>query len=152
MNPNLFGEYAACANDIAKSLISSSTQEYRLSHVEGTKSGFTLSLDEGVLAEMQCGQHNSKGFYAIWRDGKCLYVGETGRSIGTRLSRFVKEVYKNSRRDENHPAAAKYRTMWGSNLDGVTVTVYPMKPQPNIDYKDVEKYMIMMLKPLLNKK
>jgi hypothetical protein len=53
------------------------------------------------------------GIYMIFRKKfdveECLYVGVTGRSIATRLYRFIKELEGKSRKDENHPAAKKAR-------------------------------------------
>jgi hypothetical protein len=53
------------------------------------------------------------GIYIISRmkfdQEEFLYCGSTGRSISTRLYRWIKELEGKSRKDETHPAARKAR-------------------------------------------
>lgn len=72
---------------------------------------------------------NTPGFYAIFRDLDCLYVGQTNVSIYGRVYRFVKELMDLSRDDENHSGAVKARKM------GITI-------HDNLQLKYLENYEI----------
>jgi hypothetical protein len=62
----------------------------------------------------------------------------------------VKEVRRMSRSDEKHPAATKYRSMWGEDFSNMTIRLYPLVQQTYLSHDDIEKSLIRMLKPLLN--
>lgn len=149
---NLFGEYIITPELIAEELINSCSEETAIRPVKDTKQGFELYVNEGVAKTNRKGYHSDTGFYSIHRDGLCLYVGKSETSIGMRIARFVKEVNGKSRFDENHPAAKKYKTMWGSDLAGVTVKIYPCDIQSYVEHKQIETHMIRLLNPLLNVK
>ena len=147
---NLQGQYVLTADDISQSLVELCDASYDLTVDPKTKMGFKLTSDSGILQKKSDTVHQKSGFYSIWKDGNCLYVGRSGTSMGTRLARFVKEVRGMSRSDETHSAASKYRTMWGEDFSGMTIRIYPMTDQSDISSDDIEISMIRVLKPLLN--
>ena len=151
---DLFGNIILDANDVADILIQNSVRELKINSAPNTKQGFSLCVGDGIVRENDKGYHNIKGIYAIFLDNQCLVVGKSDKSIGMRLSRFVKENWNKSRRDENYPAAKKYRSMYGGDLDFLTVKIYPCDPKDfsaSITLRDVERAMHKKLKPLLNR-
>ena len=149
---NLLGEFIVTPATIAEELISSCQNKFQLEVKSNTAQGFVLYTGAGILKDNKNGFHGISGFYSIHKDDVCLYVGKSDSSIGRRLSRFVKEVRGKSRFDENHPAGKKYRTMWGDDLSGLTVHVYPCNPQDHISHTEVENNMIRILNPILNRR
>ena len=149
---DLFGKFIVTPATIAEELINSYKDEFEIEARPNTKQGFILYTGNGVLKDDKKGYHNVSGLYSIHKDGKCLYVGKSDSSIGSRISRFVKEVQGKSRFDEKHPAGKKYRSYWGSDLSGVTVRVYPCTRQDLIRHNKIENSMISILNPVLNRK
>jgi len=147
---NLLGEYVYTPDEIAKSLVESCDTKYSIVIDPSTKMGFNLVVDKGLLKKNSDTVHQRTGLYAIYKDHHCLYTGKSGKSMGTRLGRFVKEVRNMSRSDEKHPAAKKYRSMWGEDFSNMTVSVYPLNEQSGMTLDDVELSLIRILKPLLN--
>jgi hypothetical protein len=149
---NLLGNYVVTPDHIAQELIISNVAQHDIFARDATKQGFMLSDDSGILKNQKSSHHGVKGFYAIYKNGVCLYLGKSDVSIGTRLGRFVKEVYGRSRLDEDHPAARRYRAIWGRDLSGVTVRLFPCISQNDITHLEIETNLRRMLKPLLNSK
>jgi hypothetical protein len=147
---NLVGQYVFTADDIAESLVEYCDTSYNITIAPDTKMGFKLTHDTGILEKKSDPIHQKSGFYSIWKDHHCLYTGKSGTSMGTRLGRFVKEVRRMSRSDEKHPAATKYRSMWGEDFSNMTIRLYPLVQQTYLSHDDIEKSLIRMLKPLLN--
>jgi hypothetical protein len=147
---NLFGAHIITADEIADSLLASNPRHFKIAITPDTISGFELYTEDGILKEHEPGRHGEVGMYSIHKGSHCLYVGESGRSIGTRLSRWIKEINQKSRSDESHSAAKKYRSMWGNDLNGMTVRIYSCKEQAGISRVQVEKALIKKLNPLLN--
>ena len=149
---NLLGEFIVTPAAIAEELINSCQNKFQLEVKSNTNQGFVLYTGAGILKDNKNGFHGISGFYSIHKDDICLYVGKSDSSIGRRLSRFVKEVRGKSRFDESHPAGKKYRTMWGDDLSGLTVRVYPCNQQDHISHTEVENNMIRILNPILNRR
>jgi hypothetical protein len=147
---NLLGEYIISADEIADRLLEANPEHFNIAIKPDTLQGFELYTEDGILKEHEPGRHGEVGMYSIHKDSHCLYVGESGRSIGTRLGRWIKEINQKSRSDENHSAAKKYRSMWGNDLNGMTVRIYSCKEQVGISRGQVEKSLIKKLNPLLN--
>ena len=152
---NLMGEHIATADVIVDTLLSQKLSCFKVSHNTGTDQGFTLSNDEGLLEEKQSGFHLKPGFYVIYKghpedSGEALYVGESEVSVGQRISRFVKEIMNKSRSDENHSAARKWRTYFGSELDDCYVRVFDEDIQSTVTHKEIESELKRRLNPLLN--
>ena len=149
---NLLGEFIVTPETIAEELIVSCQNEFKLEAKSNTNQGFVLYTGDGILKDAKNGFHGVSGFYSMHKSDICLYVGKSDSSIGRRLSRFVKEVKGKSRFDENHPAAKKYRAMWGDDLSEITVRVYPCNRQDHISHTEVENNMIRLLNPILNRR
>ena len=147
---NLAGEYIFTSDDIAHSLIDQCDTKYRLEVDPTTKMGFKLLTDKGILEKKSDTIHERTGMYAVWKDHHCLYTGKSDKSMGTRIGRWIKEIQRKSLHNENHPAARKYREMWGEDFSNMTVCVYRIKKQSDIPSKDIEKSLIRVLKPMLN--
>jgi len=147
---NLAGEYILTADDIAHSLLQHYDTRYTIKIEDSTKMGFRLISDKGLLEKESDSVHEKSGVYAIFKDHHCLYAGQSGKSMGNRLGRFVKEVRRLSTSKEKHSAGRKYREMWGEDFSDMTVEVYYLKEQVNVKRYDVEQSMIRILKPLLN--
>lgn len=147
---NLLGQHYLSADEIADRLLEVNFEHFRIAVRPDTIQGFDLYTDDGVLRERELCHYNEAGMYSIHKQSHCLYVGESGRSIGTRLSRWIKEINQKSRRDENHSAAKKYRSMWGNDLSGMTVRIYPCKEQETTTRDQIELALIRKLNPLLN--
>jgi hypothetical protein len=149
---NLLGQHYISADEIADRLLEVNSEHFRIAIKHDTVQGFELYTEDGLLREHETCHYNDVGMYSIHKESHCLYVGESGRSIGTRLSRWIKEINQKSRPDENHSAAKKYRSMWGNDLSGMTVRIYPCKEQGGISRKQIEQSLIRKLNPLLNVK
>lgn len=149
---NLFGEYVVTESDIARNLIKDPAEVYNVENVDDTKQGFRLVKDQGVLQTTHPGYHTKTGFYSIYRKDTCIYVGYTKKSIGNRISRFLKEVRGKSRFTETHPAANKFITMWGRDVSDVTIKVYPYLKSNTVRFSEIESHMIKQLNPILNSK
>lgn len=149
---NLLGEHIILADEIADRLLAVNTEHFRITITPDTIQGFKLYTEDGILRVHEGSHHNDVGMYSIHKESRCLYVGQSGRSIGTRLSRWIKEINQKSRPDENHSAAKKYRSMWGNDLRGMTVRIYPCKHQGAITRIQIEQSLIRKLNPLLNVK
>lgn len=152
---NLMGEHIATADVIVDTLLSQKLSCVKVSHNAGTDQGFTLSNGEGLLEEKQKGFHLRPGFYVIYRghpedSGKAMYVGESESSVGRRIGRFVKEVMNKSRADENHSAAKKWRTFFGSDLSDCYVRIFDEDNQVGATHKEIESELKRRLNPLLN--
>jgi hypothetical protein len=147
---NLVGEHIISVDDIADRLLSANPEYFKIAIKPDTVQGFELYTEEGILKEYQQCYYMVDGMYSIHKGTHCLYVGESGRSIGTRLSRWIKEINQKSRPDESHSAAKKYRSMWGNDLNGMTVRLYPCREQVSFSRKQIEKALIRKLNPLLN--
>ena len=147
---NLLGQYVFTADDIAESLVEYCDTSYDITIDPDTKMGFKLTHDSGIFEKKSDPIHQKSGLYSIWKDHHCLYTGKSGSSMGTRLGRFVKEVRRMSRSDERHPAATKYRSMWGEDFSNMTIRLYPLVQQTDLSHDDLEKALIRILKPLLN--
>ena len=98
---------------------------------------------------------NGVSFYVIYKGypddfGIPMYVGESMTSVGTRISRFVKEVMNNSRSDENHSAARKWRGYFGSDLSECYVRVFEESAQFGGSHLEIEAELKRRLNPLLN--
>jgi hypothetical protein len=147
MNINLLtGELQPDMNDVAIEVQKNAMQigRYKLNAVPDTKQGFTLQPRPPMSLDMP-------GIYGIYRKGTLLYIGSG--YMHTRISRFVKEVQGNSRLDENFPAAKKYRTMWGSNFEGVEIMFCPyFETDDGYPIDVIEAFLIQKLQPLLNTK
>jgi hypothetical protein len=147
---NLLGEHIISADEIADRLLDRNSGYFNIAIKPDTMQGFELYTEDGILREHETCHYNDVGMYSIHKASHCLYVGESGRSIGTRLSRWIKEINQKSRPDENHSAAKKYRSMWGNDFNGMTVRIYPCKEQGDISRKQIEQSLIRKLNPLLN--
>ena len=150
MARNLLGELYYSAEDIAKELLSLQYDKFDLFQNFGTKQGFTLS-SLNSKANPYC-----NGFYIIYRDNKPLYIGysmsNSSKGIYNRISRFVKEVFQNSNPSEKHPAANKYRYIYGSTLMDLKVVIIPYANICKKQAEQIENNMIYLVKPLLNVK
>jgi hypothetical protein len=83
--------------------------------------------------------HSTSGIYYIFKDDILEYIGKSDKAIGTRISRFVKEVNNESLPCENFPAGEKWRRWYGlGNFDGCKIMF--------ADYGlyDIEKYGIKL--------
>lgn len=152
---NLMGEHIATADVVVDTLLAQKLSCAKVSHVDDTKQGFTLTKGTGLLEEKQKGFHGKPGLYVIYKGhpehfGVPMYVGESEVSVGTRLSRFVKEAMNKSRLDENHSAAKKWRTFFGSDLDDCYVRVFDEEIQSTVTHKEIESELKRRLNPLLN--
>jgi hypothetical protein len=99
--------------------------------------------------------HQTPGFYAIFKNNRLEYIGYSSNSIGSRISRFVKEVNHKSRYDEGHPAANKWRRWNGSNFENCHVMFcefnkYDIHTYGQYSYESIEKHLIKTHKPRLN--
>ena len=155
---NLLGEHIATSSEIVNDLLSQPISSAKISHRDGTKQGFLLTKGTGLLEEKMKGFHGIPGIYVIYRgnpcesDSVCWYVGESQGTIGGRLSRFVKEVTFNSRRDEDHAAGRKWRNLFGEDLSNAYVRVFDIQEQDAVTHKEIEDEMVRRLKPLANQK
>jgi hypothetical protein len=149
---NVLGEHIISADEIADRLLDTNLEHFNIAIKPDTSQGFELYTEAGILREHEICHYNDVGMYSIHKASQCLYVGESGRSIGTRLSRWIKEINQKSRPDEKHLAAKKYRSMWGNDISGMTVRIYPCKEQGNISRKQIELSLIRKLNPILNVK
>jgi hypothetical protein len=149
---NLLGEHIISADEIADALLATNHVHFTIAITPDTIQGFQLYTEDGLLKERELGHHLDHGMYSIHKNSHCLYVGESGTSIGTRLSRWIKEINQKCRSDENHSAAKKYRAMWGNDLSGMTVRIYSCKEQNGISRRQIERSLIRKLNPLLNVK
>tara|TARA_B110000503_G_C6869252_1_gene297938 strand:- start:121 stop:588 length:468 start_codon:yes stop_codon:yes gene_type:complete len=147
---DLMGQHIISVDDIADRLLSANPEYFKIAIKPGTVQGFELYREDGILKEYQQCYYMVDGMYSIHKGTHCLYVGESGRSIGGRLSRWVKEINQKCRSDENHSAAKRYRSMWGNDLNGMTVRLYPCREQSCFSRKQIEKALIRKLNPLLN--
>jgi len=149
---NLVGEHIISADEIADRLLAANPEHFKIAIRPDTIQGFELYTEDGILSEYESNHYMEAGMYSIHKESHCLYVGESGRSIGTRLSRWIKEINQKSRPDENHSAAKKYRSMWGNDLSDMTVRIYSCKEQGAISRKQIEQSLIRKLNPILNVK
>ena len=152
---NLMGEHIATADVIVDTLLSQKLSCAKVTHVKDTEQGFTLTKETGLLEEKQKGFHGKSGLYVIYKGypddfGIPMYVGESMTSVGTRISRFVKEVMNNSRSDENHSAARKWRGYFGSDLSECYVRVFEESAQFGGSHLEIEAELKRRLNPLLN--
>jgi len=147
---DLMGQHIISVDDIADRLLSANTEYFKIAIKPGTIQGFELYREGGILKEYQQCHYRVGGMYSIHKGTHCLYVGESERSIGIRLSRWLKEINQKSRPDESHSAAKKYRSMWGNDLNGMTVRLYPCREQGCFSRKQIEQALIRKLNPLLN--
>lgn len=148
MAKNLFGEVIFNPSDIAKSLIEENTQVYDLIPMPGTKQGFVLSSKESD------GYPFVTGFYTILLKDTVLYCGYSmspKNGIYNRISRWVKEVKGSSTLKEKHPAAKKFRYMYGRNLTNLKVKLMPYHSSDKNTIKAIEKSLIAIQNPWLNK-
>lgn len=147
MGKNLFGEFIFHPSDIAVGLLKENPELYTLSLVDGTKQGFRLKSEKGD------GYSNITGFYMIYLDSIPLYCGYSMSKEGgiyNRISRWVKEVMGNSTNYEKHPAARKYRNMYGRSLSNLKVQIMPYYDEQLSTVKAIEKSLIVHKNPLLN--
>ena len=99
--------------------------------------------------------HSTSGIYYIFKDNSLEYIGKSDKAIGTRLSRFVKEVNDESLPCENFPAGTKWRRWYGlSNFDGCKImfadySSYDLKKY-GIKLKAIESRLIKKHQPRMN--
>jgi hypothetical protein len=152
MGNTLFGDYVFTESDVADKMLEDYGHAYKIEHTENTKQGFKLTRNDGILKEDYKKYYNIPGCYAFYKKNQCVYVGFSNVSIGNRISRFVKELNSKCTFSESHSAAKKYKTIWGSTTDGLTIKIFPYPLSDNYDHKKIETYLIMRLNPLLNNK
>lgn len=148
MSLDLFGEFTLTIDDIAQNLIEENKKFYSLSHKMGTKQGFYLM--DGVE---QISGVMKTGFYAIYKNKKCVYVGHSmneEKGISNRISRFIKGVLGKCTFHENHSGAAKYRFFYGEDFSNLELVVMPYPKVPKEKAAMIENAMIRMLKPKFN--
>jgi hypothetical protein len=148
MSRDIFGEYTVTNDGIAQNLIQENTKFYSLSHKMGTKQGFYLmdGLEQisGVL---------KTGFYAIFKNKKCVYVGHSmneTQGLSNRIARFVKGVLGKCTFHENHSAATKYRFFYGEDFSNLEIVIMPYTKIPKGDALGIENSVIRILKPQFN--
>jgi hypothetical protein len=81
--------------------------------------------------------HNQTGVYVYYRrilnSVECLYVGYTEESYSYRAYRWIKELERKSRHDENHPAAALARDKYGvRSTDNFYMKIIPYRTILNV--------------------
>ncbi|NDB62025.1 hypothetical protein EB001_26840 [bacterium] len=114
MRTNLFGETFYEDADIAKLVIAAGSKKPFIKIVadldrHSLMRDITLKfLDKNEDTVSLTG---TPGFYAIFRDKECLYVGQTNVGIYNRVYRFIKELMGMSRYDESHSGGRKARRM-----------------------------------------
>jgi hypothetical protein len=151
MYTNLVGELVLEPKDVAKFVLESEefNQKYRLMISRKTKMGFSLHSNFGKPPRLS----EKTGIYAIYRGDDLFYIGATENSIHNRVARFLKEVLGNSTIRENHPAATKFRRMYGEkDLDRIFVSAVRVTTPNYMELGDVEKELIRILNPIANKK
>ena len=145
---NVCGEKQMTLESFAESVIEKS-MEYGSLYVypiEYTSSGFTTNSVQPVSLSVA-------GTYAIFRENELHYIGQTELSIRIRIARFIKEARGLSRYDENHPAAEKWRKLYGKgNLEGMNIMFCPASDYECDAYSQLqlESELIRILKPKLN--
>ena len=105
MNTNLYGETIYPLDDVCeiihKRAMINGFFELHF-NINSEKQGFWLNPRSDFST------HDTPGIYSIFRGKTLEYIGR-GVSIGNRLSRFVKEVHRQSRFDEDHAGGEKWR-------------------------------------------
>jgi hypothetical protein len=135
MNMNLYNELIYSVDDVSD-LIERRIEEngkFDLYPNINSIQGFWTSPDTPFST------YNTPGIYYIFKDDLFEYIGMSCISIGTRLSRFVKEVNDESLPCESFPAGEKWRRWYGlGNFDGCKIMF--------ADYglHDFEKYGIKL--------
>jgi hypothetical protein len=163
MYTTLFGEDRLSALEYAKLLIdiAYSRPVHTLKREPDTEhqiSFRTYDLDNGKKVTL----YDKPGIYMIFRQKfdveECLYVGVSGRSIATRLYRFIKELEGKSRKDEKHPAANKARKDGIKSTDQLYMR-YILREDiiKNTDsfyhhlYSEIDEYIAHLMKSRYNK-
>jgi hypothetical protein len=148
MHRNLYGEIVVTPSEVVDKLLPLSKM-YKFSG-RLTKKAAAPVVGEG-LDTLKRKEYDYPGFYIIYRNGQCIYVGCSKSSIAKRLTRFIKAVYCRLRFDESHPAGKKYQEMYGrENVDGLTVQICEFVPPPNMEMESIERELIHRLKPIFN--
>lgn len=136
-----FASYALDSGKLGK--------RYRLVLSPNTKMGFSLQSNFEHAPTLS----NVGGVYALYRNDECYYVGGTSRNIHGRVARFIKEVMGRSTDFEDHPAAKKFRKMFGEkDLDKLFVSAVPLNVPDYVKIEDVEKLIMKVLKPIGNER
>lgn len=158
MNKDLFGDTLIDGISEAKALVDSKNKvTLNIKHRPATKQGFELFTGRGVTKEFAPGFFDKVGLISFHKKGDegedlCLYVEQTKNSIGTRISRFIKEVEGNSRPSEGNGGGRNYRQTWGNDFDGLYVNIYSVSDYYNIDLDVLKDAMVETLKPMFNKR
>ena len=157
MKYNLFNEYVQEESDFVNPILSQFKSNGPISFdlSPGTIQGLEMYSENGVAVSHS--KLHMAGFYAIYKNEgifhRCIYIGSTSTSIASRLSRFVKEVNGYSTPDENHPAAKKYRELYGNDLSGVYFVYSNLSfTTKEVTQEDVEYCLIRELKGQFNKR
>lgn len=151
MAKDIFGNYIQSANEIGVELIKQNSTFISVYPKIGTKQGYYLM--EG--SEQIIGVHKT-GFYAFYKDGNCIYVGNSmneKQGISNRISRFVKEVQGNCNKNkERHSAAEKYRFVYGINFSDLKIILMKYPKVHKQMAESIEKELIRNLKPKFNRR
>lgn len=129
---------------------------------EDTENGVSLELyiDEFGYFRKNMSDLDVPGFYVIYEktpnSQTCLYVGSSLSSVSYRIYRYAKELRDKSRKDENHPGAAKARRA-GISPDNIYIKYIPMSDLPVvqsdfIDLETLDETLAIMLKSRFNTK
>jgi len=112
-----------------------------------TKGGFkTISERTGKTVSF----HGVPGIYAFYKEGRIVYIGCTTRSIGTRISRYIKEVRFLSGKRESHPGGHKHRLHYKKdNLSNMHM-IFTEDHSSLLNLEKYEKELIRRRRPLFN--
>lgn len=123
MYKDVFGELHFEPIDVAQKIVSYGVSSPFYTIREEYAHGFNTNIHIYDETNKRISLSRIPGLYAIFSpdEKECLYVGQTGLSIGRRIYRFDKETKGKSRPDENHPAAAKARQDGIESLDGMKI-------------------------------
>ena len=99
-----------------------------------------------------------KGIYLIYKKTDqpvLLYVGCSEACVYNRITRFIAGVKGTIREDENHPAAQKYVSVFGNDLDDLYFKFVPIEQSnllENFSHTvfDLEQLLIEEYEPLFN--
>lgn len=150
MYRNLFNELVLEPVDVAEFILDTKefNQRYRLIVDLNTKMGFSLHSNFEKAPTLS----DESGIYAIYRNDELFYIGATTKTIHGRIARFIKEVRGLSTLREDHPAAKKFRLLYGEqDLDKIFVSAIRIKPQHYMHISAVENELIELMKPFANK-
>jgi hypothetical protein len=146
MKVDLFGDYVIYADDFIPSIVAALNKQQHcfIRPTINTLKGFTKSLNFVLPKE---------GIYVIYKFGHPIYVGHSKSSIHNRIARFLAGVRGTERLDEKHPAAYKYKHVYGENFDDLSVKIFRMRDASlpkHISLDMIENELISELRPVFN--